>query len=135
MGLKACARRRGMVPSRKASKIVVRRVVSRLEDVVCDSPVLGEVYGEQARSPAAVAKMLRSVLEGEPVEVFVVLLLDGRHRVTGLAEVSRGTLTSSLVHPREVFGPALRESAAAVIIAHNHPSGDPSPSSEDIEVT
>jgi len=124
-----------MVPRRKASEIVVRRIVSRFEEVVCDSPVLGPVYGQQARAPAEVAKMLRPVLEHEPAEVFVVLLLDGRHRVTGLAEVSRGTMTSSLVHPREVFGPALRDSAAAIIVAHNHPSGDPSPSSEDVEVT
>ena len=67
--------------------------------------------------------------------VFVALLLDGRHQVFAYAEVSRGTMTASLVHPREVYGPALRMSAAAVIVAHNHPSGDPEPSSEDIEVT
>jgi DNA repair protein RadC len=49
--------------------------------------------------------------------------------------VSQGTLTASLVHPREVFRPALRESAAAVVLVHNHPSGDPTPSREDIEIT
>ena len=48
---------------------------------------------------------------------------------------SQGTLTASLVHPREVFGPALRESAAALVLVHNHPSGDPSPSLEDREIT
>lgn len=126
-----------MVPSRKASKGegLVRRVVSRLEDVICESPVLTGLYGEQARAPAEVALMLRPILGQEPVEVFVVLLLSGKHRVTGYAEVSRGTLTSSLVHPREVFGPALREAAAAIIVAHNHPSGDPEPSAEDVAVT
>ena len=82
-----------------------------------------------------VAAMLRPLLEDEVVEVFVVLLLNGKHRIFAFAEVSRGTLTSSLVHPREVFGPALRQAAAAVIVAHNHPSGDPEPSVEDLEVT
>jgi DNA repair protein RadC len=61
--------------------------------------------------------------------------LDGRHRVLREVMASQGTLTASLVHPREVFRPALREAAAAVILVHNHPSGDPTPSREDREVT
>jgi DNA repair protein RadC len=72
---------------------------------------------------------------GERQECFAVLLLDGRHRVKRLVPVGRGTLTASLVHPREVFGPAVREGAAAVLVAHNHPSGDPEPSAEDLAVT
>jgi DNA repair protein RadC len=124
-----------MNPGRKRAGIVVRRVVSRLEDVVCESPTLGPIYGERGGSPEMVARLLRPILQHEPAEVFVALLLNGKHCVTGIAEVSRGTLTSSLVHPREVFGPALREGAAAIIVAHNHPSGDPAPSMEDVEVT
>lgn len=68
-------------------------------------------------------------------ETFMVLLLDTRHRLIREVEVSRGSLNQSLVHPREVFAPALRESAAAILVVHNHPSGDPSPSREDHEVT
>ncbi len=68
-------------------------------------------------------------------ERFLVLLLDGRHRVLKEVIVSQGTLTASLVHPREVFHAALRETAAAIILIHNHPSGDPSPSAEDREIT
>lgn len=68
-------------------------------------------------------------------ERFLVLLLDGRHRILKEVIVSQGTLTASLVHPREVFHAALRETAAAVILVHNHPSGDPSPSGEDREIT
>ncbi len=64
-----------------------------------------------------------------------MLLLDSRHRLIGEVEVSRGSLNQSLVHPREVFAPALRESAAAILVVHNHPSGDPQPSREDHEVT
>lgn len=114
---------------------LVRRVVSRFEEVVCESPELEGLYGTHARTAQAVASILRPLLEGETSERFVALLLNGKHRVVGFADVSRGTLTSSLVHPREVFAPALRELAAAVIVAHNHPSGDPEPSVEDIEVT
>jgi DNA repair protein RadC len=119
----------------KRKGTLVRRVVSRFEDVVCESPELGELYGTHARGAGAVAGLLRPLLEHETSERFVALLLNGKHRVQGFAEVSRGTLTSSLVHPREVFSPAIRELAAAVIVAHNHPSGDPEPSLEDIEVT
>ena len=121
--------------SSKRSCPLVRRVVSRFEDVVCESLDLEGVYGAHARSAEAVATILRPLLENEACERFVALLLNGKHRVAGFAEVSRGTLTSSLVHPREVFGPAIREVAAAVIVAHNHPSGDPEPSQEDLAVT
>ncbi len=64
-----------------------------------------------------------------------VILLDAKHAVIRYKTVSQGTLTSSLVHPREVFNEAVRESAAAVIFVHNHPSGDPSPSQEDRALT
>ncbi len=68
-------------------------------------------------------------------ESFFALLLDSRHRLIREVEVSRGSLNQSLVHPREVFAPALREAAAALVVVHNHPSGDPEPSREDVEVT
>lgn len=80
---------------------------------------------------ALVAPRLRGLAQ----EHFLVLLLDGRHRLQRVEPVSAGTLSASLVHPREVFAPAVRESAAAVIVVHNHPSGDPTPSLEDREVT
>ena len=68
-------------------------------------------------------------------ESFYALLLDSKNRLIREERISTGTLTASLVHPREVFRSAIRESAASVIVAHNHPSGDPSPSAEDLEVT
>lgn len=68
-------------------------------------------------------------------EHFWAVFLDAQLRYVMHAEVSVGTLTASLVHPREVFGPALREGAASLILVHNHPSGDPSPSREDIALT
>jgi DNA repair protein RadC len=87
------------------------------------------------RSPARVNELLAGELRGLSQETFHALLLDGKHRLRRRQRVSEGTLTSSLVHPREVFGPALREGAAALIVAHNHPSGDPEPSAEDLAVT
>ena len=64
-----------------------------------------------------------------------MVLLDARHRIMGEEQISEGSLTSSIVHPREVFVPAVRESAGAVVFVHNHPSGEPSPSEDDIAVT
>ncbi len=68
-------------------------------------------------------------------ETLQALLLDGKHRLKRVETISVGTLTSSLVHPREVFRAAIRNAAAALILVHNHPSGDPEPSLEDIKVT
>lgn len=68
-------------------------------------------------------------------EYFLTLLLDGKNRIIRRVQVSEGSLNQSIVHPREVFIPAVKESAAAVILIHNHPTGDPAPSSEDIAIT
>src|SRR5213593_3282602 len=88
-----------------------------------------------ARGPADVYAHLRPRCAGELVEVFYVLLLDARNRVTDTHELSRGTLTASLVHPREVFRVAMLGGAASIILAHNHPSDDPTPSPDDQAVT
>ena len=68
-------------------------------------------------------------------EVFKAVLLDAKHMVIRDFTVSQGSLTVSIVHPREVFNLSVRESAAAIIFVHNHPSGDPTPSSDDIKIT
>jgi DNA repair protein RadC len=68
-------------------------------------------------------------------EYFLVLLLDGKNRIIRRVQISEGSLNQSIVHPREVFSPAVKESAAAVILVHNHPTGDPAPSTEDIAIT
>jgi DNA repair protein RadC len=68
-------------------------------------------------------------------EYFMALLLDGKNRIIMRAQISEGSLNQSIVHPREVFNVAVRESAAAIILMHNHPTGDPTPSPEDLEVT
>jgi len=68
-------------------------------------------------------------------EQFHVILLDGKNRPIKQVRISEGSLTASLVHPREVFAPVIEESAAAIILVHNHPSGDPTPSAEDVAIT
>ena len=68
-------------------------------------------------------------------ECFWAVLLDGKNRILKLVRISEGTLTSSLVHPREVFRPAIEEATSGVLLVHNHPSGDPGPSDEDRRIT
>lgn len=89
----------------------------------------------QIRVPGEAAPLLAQYIGDTDREVFVVALLTVRHRVLGLHTVSVGCLTSSLVHPREVFKPAILAGSAALLLAHNHPSGDPEPSAEDIALT
>lgn len=88
-------------------------------------------------SPKAVESILKKVLniESEPEEVFYMISLNTKKFVTGVFEVSRGTINSSIVHPREVFKRAILNNADSIILAHNHPSGDPNPSKEDVNVT
>ena len=86
-------------------------------------------------SPADVDRLLRGRIANLDRENFVVVLLNTKNEVIGTPLVSVGTLSASLVHPREVFKPAIRASAASVVLAHNHPSGKVEPSREDREVT
>lgn len=85
--------------------------------------------------PADVARLLAPRLRDLEVEEFRLLALDSQSRVLREVLVTRGLLNSSLVHPREVFRPAIAEAAAGIIVVHNHPSGDPTPSAEDQAVT
>ena len=86
-------------------------------------------------TPATAARLIAEYIGEADREQFVVALLTVRHRLIGLHTVSIGCLTSSLVHPRECFKPAILASAAAVLVSHNHPSGDPEPSVEDVALT
>jgi len=87
------------------------------------------------RGPGDVYNYLWPRLNGCMQEAFWVLALDARNMVTGEIEISRGSLTGVEVHPREVFRPLIRHAAAAAVVAHNHPSGDPTPSEPDLAVT
>lgn len=86
-------------------------------------------------SVEAAAAVLRPVLLDQQKEHVVALLLTNRHHLIRLSPIAVGSLSASLVHPRELFKEAIAASAAAVIVAHNHPSGDPSPSDHDVRLT
>lgn len=128
MGRAGLAGRRGIVGAARlvAAFELGRRAERARRSVDAERPIDG---------PQRAVEWFAPHFRGERQECFAALLLDGRHRVRRLVPLSRGTLLASLVHPREVFAPAVRESAAGVIVAHNHPSGDPEPSAEDLAVT
>jgi DNA repair protein RadC len=86
-------------------------------------------------SPENIAGLLREEARGYDVEHFVVLLLNTRRRLIRIEHVSQGTLDALHIHPREVFKHAIAGNAAAIVMVHNHPSGDPTPSEADIKVT
>jgi len=97
--------------------------------LVCEE--IGAEPGTSVQTSAAAATLLRPCFAGLDREHFVVCGLDAKHYVTGINLVSIGSLTLSIVHPREVFKPLILMNSAAFICAHNHPSGDPTPSQED----
>ncbi len=95
-----------------------------------------EVFpAERIRGPADVHRLLLPKFQFLEVESFCVLALGSQSQLRAIEEISRGILNSSLVHPREVFRSAILAGAAGIIIAHNHPSGDPTPSADDRSVT
>ncbi|MBA7686637.1 hypothetical protein ES703_95088 [subsurface metagenome] len=87
------------------------------------------------KTPDDVVGLVRGRLKGKKKEHFLAILLDTRGRLIKLSEISVGSLDGSIVHPREVFKEAISASAASVIFVHNHPSGDPTPSEDDIKLT
>lgn len=91
--------------------------------------------GEPLRGPRDVWRWYGPKMEALTVEEFHVAILDAQHRLERDVLVSRGILNSSLVHPREVFREAIAERAASIVLVHNHPSGDPTPSSDDRAIT
>ena len=123
--------------------------LQRVKGIGCDKAVtlvaaftLARNMAKELRSespmldtPEAVANLLREDNRLRRVETFQVLLLNTRRRLIRVAEISDGTLDTLLVHPREVFEKAISASAAALVLVHNHPSGDPTPSEADIKVT
>ena len=92
-------------------------------------------YEQRIRSSAIASTIFHNYLDGVDREHFVILLLDQKNQVIGLHTVSIGSLTVSIVHPRECFKPAILSNAASIICGHNHPSGDCQPSREDRALT
>lgn len=91
--------------------------------------------GSICTTPATAAAIFAEFIGPSDKEHFVMAALDARNRIIGLSLISMGTLTSSLVHPREVFKAAILLNAAGILVGHSHPSGDPTPSPEDRDAT
>ncbi len=87
------------------------------------------------KNPQAVVSAIRSSIKDMKKEHFMLMILNTRNKIVRIENISVGTLNSSLVHPREVFNKAIVHAASSVVIAHNHPSGDPKPSEEDLKIT
>jgi DNA repair protein RadC len=114
----------------KAAQIKACFELARREDL--EPP---DLVSFDIKNPEAVVKAIRASIQVKAKEHFKLLLLNSRNRVIGISNISTGTLTTSLVHPREVFKEAITHSAASVVLAHNHPSGDPEPSEDDLKIT
>ena len=108
----------------KAAVTLARRMAQELHG---DAPMLD--------TPSSVADYLREEVRGYDVEHFKVVLLNTRRKLIRVEAVSQGLVDTILVHPREVFRQAIAANASALILAHNHPSGDPTPSEADVRVT
>ena len=94
-----------------------------------------EVKDFDVKNPEGVVKAIRASIKDKAKEHFKLILLNPRNKIIGISTISIGTLNASLVHPREVFKDAIVHSAASVVLAHNHPSGDPEPSEDDLKIT
>jgi DNA repair protein RadC len=127
-GLVDLCRVKGIGPARAAQILATLELARRFgeEEFVPGTPFRGsyDVYAH-----------FRERLAEERHEQFYAVLLDNKNRKIKDIRISQGSLTASIVHPRDVYLPVIRESAAAVIFVHNHPSGDPTPSREDLEIT
>jgi len=120
---------KGIGPAKASQIRAAFELANRLESYLegGDKPIV--------KTPEDVAGLVQARLRGKKKEYFLALLLDTRNQLIRVAEISVGSLDSSIVHPREVFKEAVSASAASVIFVHNHPSGDPEASEDDIKLT
>lgn len=128
IGVRDLCRVKGIGPAKAAQLLALVEIAKR--------------FGEEEFAPGAafngsydVYAHFRERLAHERHEHFYAVLLDNKHRKLKDIHISEGSLTTSIVHPRDVYLPVIREAAAAVIFVHNHPSGDPTPSADDLEIT
>jgi DNA repair protein RadC len=128
----------GVHPAELRERGISKGVLDRLSAVFEIARRFGEeefVPGDPFRGSYDIYAHFRERLAAETQEHFIAVLLDNKNRKIRHVTVSLGSLTASIVHPRDVYAQVIRESAAAVIFVHNHPSGDPTPSKEDLEIT
>jgi DNA repair protein RadC len=129
--------RKSLVFNEETSTYISKSVITKDEilDTALDILSAEVLHSEPLTNPALVSSFLVTKFAGLEHEVFSILLLDNRHRVLRYEELFRGTIDGCSVHPREVLKAVLHANAAALILAHNHPSGIPEPSKADISLT
>jgi DNA repair protein RadC len=115
----------------KAAQLKASFELGKRQELEKESPY--EAY--DITDPQTVVKAIRSSIKDKAKEHFKLVILSTRNKIITITNVSTGTLSASLVHPREVFRDAIRHSASSVVLVHNHPSGDPDPSEEDLRIT
>jgi len=119
----------------KLRSVNIKRIKAVFETLTINESITNYLPpSNRFTSPLQIFELF-SFLNQETKEYFITLHLDGKNRIVCIDEVSVGSLNQSIVHPREVFKTALLSSAAAIVLIHNHPSGDPLPSREDREIT
>jgi len=116
-------------------KYALRTVVWRFKETSEALPELKALKNVTVRHPEDVFNAYRSLFQDRVNERFVTFWLSSKNTVVGFEVITEGTLNSSIVHPREVFHGAITARAASIVVAHNHPSGNPEPSHEDLEIT
>lgn len=124
----------GEVEEKKKNKVSIAKFSLQL---VKESNAKYELESNKINAPVDASDLIREVfqMDKQCEEILALICLDTKNKVIGCFEVSRGTLNSGLIHPREIFKRAIVQNSASIIIGHNHPSGDPSPSNEDINIT
>lgn len=127
-GTKEICQIKGIGPAKAATIMAALEIGKRVEKEAIRP-------GDTFRCSEDVYRHYHSTMRDIKKESFLAILLDSKNKVIKEVDISTGSLTASIVHPRELFNPAIKESAAAMILIHNHPSGDPTPSREDIELT
>lgn len=115
-------------------RVFLKKIEARYSKECVREDAPAEFASAKFTSPSQVFEMF-SEMQQETKEHFIALHLDGKNRIVAMDRVSSGSLNQSIVHPREVFKTALLSSAASIILLHNHPTGDPTPSTEDREIT
>ncbi len=113
----------------KASQIKAAFELSKRQDLEID------LKDFDIKDPQSIVKSIRAGMKDKAKEHFKLILLNSRNKIIGISTISIGTLNANLVHPREVFKEAIMHNASSVVLAHNHPSGDPEPSEADLEIT
>jgi len=119
---------RGIGPAKAAQIVAAAELGKRIS-------VTGRDSKYKIKCPDDISRLVMEDLRYLKKEVFNILLLNTKHEVISVENISVGSLNASIVHPREVFQPAIRKSSSAIILVHNHPSGDPTPSREDHNIT